>query len=78
MTAHRIIDRTQSEIIAERRAKRTEILDKLRRGERMKTTHEITVSTGQRMTITDGIGPVAFIDGPAQIIVKEDANERRN
>ncbi|WP_256990607.1 hypothetical protein [Paenibacillus sp. VTT E-133291] len=44
----------------------------------MKTTHEITVSTGQRMTITDGIGPVAFIDGPAQIIVKEDANERRN
>lgn len=37
----------------------------------MKITHEIEVARGQRMTITDAFGVVAYVDGPAQIIVKE-------
>lgn len=42
-SAERIIDRPQAEIMADRKRKRTELLDKLRRGERMGRSNEVNV-----------------------------------
>lgn len=43
VAAERIIDRPQAEIMAYRKRKRTELLDKLRRGERMERSNEVSV-----------------------------------
>lgn len=43
MRAQRIIDRPQAEIMADRKRKRTELLDRLRRGERMEHSNEVNV-----------------------------------
>lgn len=69
MIAQRIIDRPQAEIMADRKRKRTELLDRLRRGERMgeitfteyqaaaeRTANSQTVSTDEQRFANFGMG----------------------
>lgn len=49
--AQRIIDRPQAEIMADRKRKRTELLDRLRRGERMERGNEVNV----KITLLPGV-----------------------